>query len=85
MWVSRATYSVMGAEWWLGNLPDWLAGAGAVLAVIVASLALRAAHRSNKNQDEQIQQQARQLDGVRAEKNREQADHVSAWLESGPD
>lgn len=75
----------MDAQWWLGNLPDWLAGAGAVLAVLVASLALHASHQANLYQNDQIQQQAKQLDEIRVEKRRGQADRVSAWLESGPE
>jgi hypothetical protein len=69
---------MQNVDW--GSVPDWLAGVGAVIALIFAGLAARAAMRANAQQNVQIlaiESQQREREG---EKRRWQASRVSIWL-----
>ena len=78
-------YCARVTDW--GSVPDWLAGVGAVLALMFAALAVRAVRHTNRQQAiqleqqaEQLRQQARQLAGMEESRRREQAEKVAAWI-----
>ncbi|GEL20740.1 hypothetical protein PA7_45770 [Pseudonocardia asaccharolytica DSM 44247 = NBRC 16224] len=70
--------SVVSIDW--GSVPDWLAGIGAVLALIFAAAAAKAAWAANKVQARQLAR----LDQVdldnRASEERAQASKIAAWI-----
>lgn len=59
-----------------GSVPDWLAGIGAVTALLWARKAARAAAETN-------QAQQAQLDAIRRTEREKQASAVAAWIEVG--
>jgi hypothetical protein len=63
-----------------GSVPDWLAGVGAVVALIFAGIAARAALRANSQQNIQILAIEAQERERAAEKRRWQASKVGIWL-----
>ena len=68
----------MQVDW--GSVPDWLSGGGALLAVLFAGIAAKAAIRANIHQTRQIQQIEQQEQDRRAERTRAQAALVAAWV-----
>ena len=55
-----------------GSVPDWLGGAGSVMALIFAFYAVRAAHRANV-------QQGLQLKALEEDRTQAQASKVAVW------
>jgi hypothetical protein len=56
-----------------GSVPDWLAGVGAVTALVFAYFAVRASHQTNI-------QQGKQLLALEDDRRRSQAAQVAAWI-----
>ena len=48
--------ALAAVDW--GSVPDWFAGAGALLALLLAFVAVRAAHRTNMRQSNQLDRQS---------------------------
>jgi hypothetical protein len=57
-----------------GSFPDWLAGIGAIVALLFAFFAVRAAHQTNV-------QQGKQLQALEHQQTQEQASKVAVWLD----
>lgn len=69
-----------------GSVPDWLAGSGALLAVVFAGIAAKAALRTNDQQSRQLAHLEQAAVDSRAEQRRLQASQVAVWIElSAPD
>lgn len=64
-----------------GSVPEWLAGGGALLALLWARKAARAAGRTNEQQAEQLRRQQQQWADQRAARDAEQAEKIAAWIE----
>ncbi|MHA6619671.1 hypothetical protein [Pseudonocardia sp. DLS-67] len=62
----------MSIDW--GSAPDWFAGVGAVLALLWARKAAKAAHETSKSQSVQLKQ-------IEEDKRRAQAECIAAWAE----
>ena len=59
-----------------GSVPDWLAGGGAVIALLWARKAARATLETSC-------QQAVQIEAMKTDRRRAQADKVAAWIDPG--
>jgi hypothetical protein len=64
-----------------GAVPDWLGGAGAVLALLWAKKAAKAATRTAEQLEEQIKAQQLQWNDAIVARQREQDEKVAAWIE----
>lgn len=78
LWASSRT-----PDW--GSVPDWLAGGGAMLALIFAGWAALSAHSTNKLQGAQLARLENREAERREEELRKQASQVAVWLETKPD
>lgn len=66
------------AEW--GTVPDWLAGAGAVVAVVFAGMAAKAALRTNIQQGAQLSHlENAEIERIES-RERAQAKRVAVWI-----
>jgi hypothetical protein len=64
----------------MGSVPDWLAGAGTLIAVVFAGWAARSAHSTNQAQSTQLRELQAEAESRAEQALREQAKHVSAWI-----
>lgn len=68
----------MSIDW--GSVPDWLAGAGAVTALIFAAAAVRVNRETNRGQAQQIKKLEEDQERRESERRAEQATKVAVWV-----
>ncbi|GAA3068407.1 hypothetical protein GCM10010464_35800 [Pseudonocardia yunnanensis] len=68
-----------GIDW--GTVPDWLAGGGAVVALLFAGVAARAALRANGQQSRQLVNLEEQQRERNEREKRSQAALIAAWIQ----
>lgn len=72
----------MQVDW--GSFPDWLSGAGSILALTFAAFAARAAWIANRYQERQVRHLVEAEDRRRDFERRAQADQFAAWIRMAP-
>ena len=68
----------MSVDW--GSVPDWLAGSGAIIALIFAGMAALAARRTNQIQSAQINELQRESNERRLLERRQMASKVAVYI-----
>lgn len=81
--TSARLLGVAGVDW--GTVPDWLAGVGALAAVVFAAMAARAALRTNDQQTYQLAQLERSEQRRADTERRALASSVTAWVRAERD